>query len=56
MIRFLKWFFTGDSHLHKWEILEKKPIVKSKTDTEVGIYYVLQCKVCGNVKVVKDMV
>ena len=49
MIRFIKWLFTGDAHLHEWEVYkEYKVIVKSQNAKIDGV--VLRCKHCGNMK------
>lgn len=51
MLRLIKFLFTGDWHLHEWEIIGKGDITGGGYSTvTVGHYYNLQCKHCGNVK------
>lgn len=50
MIRFFKWFFTGDGHLHRWKIIDTATITRSSTGRTVGKIYVMKCEECGNIK------
>ncbi len=53
MLRLFKWLWTGDSHLHKWEIIERNNVFQSGSDKTlpVAIDFVMQCEVCGDIKV-----
>lgn len=57
MIRLIRWLIWGDTHVHKWEIIERHPIVITKRDlldgdekSYKGIFYLQKCSVCGNLK------
>jgi len=50
MIRLLKWLFTGDGHLHKWKIIQERELTRIKDGSRIGLMYVLQCEVCGELK------
>ena len=50
MLRLIKFLFTGDWHLHEWEI------IKTATWTEWQEIYVkhyVRCKHCGKIKTFK---
>ncbi len=52
MIRFIKWLFTGDAHLHVWVIIREIPM---SHNISVGTSYrrfILQCKECGDIKTI----
>ena len=54
MIRLIKFLFTGDWHLHEWEIIKEISVwdESKKFDKYPAKYeYVLQCKKCGDIKV-----
>lgn len=51
MFRFIKFLFTGDWHLHEWEIIGRGRLTTD--DSLTGYYYHLQCKKCGKVKTTK---
>jgi hypothetical protein len=50
---FWKWFSTK-FHSHEWEVLQKDPLIlRDYHDPNLrgmGTRYVLQCKVCGELK------
>lgn len=54
MWRILKFLFTGDWHLHQWEKKETSRTFSSSYSGDgelpVKIYWILQCKECGNIK------
>tara|TARA_R110000772_G_C13049066_1_gene413950 strand:+ start:158 stop:328 length:171 start_codon:yes stop_codon:yes gene_type:complete len=50
MIRLLKWLFTGDAHLHKWENISEERITRVDTGACVGFIYVQQCEKCGQMQ------
>ncbi len=50
MIRFIKWLFTGDAHLHKWKIINEYKKVQADTQKTVGITYIMRCEHCGEIK------
>jgi len=49
MIRFLKWLFLGDSHLHRWKII-KVVDMRNSANTSNWTRYTLQCEHCGDLK------
>jgi len=49
MIRFLRWIFWGDAHLHKWKIIKEINMI-NKEETSQWIRYTLQCEHCGDLK------
>lgn len=52
MFRLIKFLFTGDWHLHKWEILRETRC--GDNDGGSWIRYYLKCNHCGIVKIVDD--
>lgn len=51
MQRFLRWLFTGDSHNHKWKIIDQYELFSSASAKMAhGTVRVMQCEICGNIK------
>jgi len=50
MKRLLKWLFTGDGHLHKWKIIKEGELSKTNGNSVIGVFYVMQCEKCGELK------
>lgn len=48
MIRLLRFLLTGDSHMHKLEIMSNGP--RTWRGNKVGNYYDCRCSVCGKIK------
>lgn len=54
MLRLLKFLFTGDPHLHKWVLIEKRDVMDGDySKIPVGQKYICQCEHCGKIKVFK---
>jgi hypothetical protein len=54
MWRLIKFLFTGDIHLHKWEHIKNIDIHSNGADSmPTAEIYVMQCEHCGNIKKVK---
>lgn len=51
MFRLIKFLFTGDWHLHEWEIFEQGRLVDDGVG--IGTWYNQRCKHCGKLKYVK---
>lgn len=53
MLRLLKFIFTGDWHLHEWEIEKERDMVmrNSLGKEKSYIEYVQKCKHCGELKI-----
>ncbi len=49
MIRFIKWLFTGDAHLHEWEVY-KKYTISDKKRNFITDALLTRCKHCGKMK------
>ncbi len=47
MIRLLKWLIFGDAHMHVWEEIERKDVVRRSDNSGAGIVIYLRCEVCG---------
>jgi len=54
MLRLIKFLFTGDMHLHEWEILGKGNLMQE--GRVYGCYFHQKCKHCGKLKFVKNSV
>lgn len=58
MLRIIKFLFTGDWHLHQWETIEAKQMIRTTKDgfstSEVEYKkYTLRCEQCGEIKSVE---
>ena len=51
MFRFIKFLFTGDWHLHEWEIIGKGDL--NSRGVTYGRYFHQKCKHCGKLRFVK---
>lgn len=49
MIRLLKFLFTGDWHLHKWETIETRRVRGDDRYVSHTRYY-CRCEHCGTIK------
>jgi len=50
MIRLLKWLIFGDTHLCKYEIIERIKVVSEYKNTPESIIFVQKCEICGKIK------
>ena len=52
MLRLLQWLFLG--HVHKWKVIKEGSVSWESTknsDSAKWTRYVLQCEICGNMKI-----
>jgi hypothetical protein len=50
MIRLIKFLFTGDWHLHTWEVYKKGSLFGKSKEIPKGHYFYLKCTKCGDIK------
>jgi len=50
MLRILRFLFTGDWHLHKWETIKENQVINDSGDGYKGAMYTMRCTECGNIK------
>ena len=57
MLRLIRFLFTGDSHVHKWTIIEERRVVGdgvfNSSNIQIGTKYISQCEHCGKLKMFK---
>ena len=54
MLKLLRFLFTGDAHLHQWEIIKEIDLYEKPNKTmPYARKYVTQCKICGSIKATK---
>jgi len=54
MLRILHWLWTGDWHLHKWEIHQISEFyITEASKLPFREDYILKCTYCGDIKIVK---
>lgn len=50
MLRILKFLFTGDWHLCKWETFDKYKIMGNDSKLPTHVQYHCKCSICGRHK------
>ena len=51
MWKLIKFIFTGNWHEHKWKIIDQYKYTQIQTKKVIEIVYVLQCEICGDIKI-----